>query len=190
MKNAIRLIIAVLMFVSAFAAVSAQDENVYIAPENTLGSLVLTTESGTFTENEDGTFTLTLNEVGDFASWVVVMPQIQNALYRTEQFAQDWAYDNEDISAEAYLALEDGATLGLTLTNIEIEDGTIAYNAELTSTERIEEGKSGLELPEAFNAASLVITLDEVFVSNFLTAHLERLSTTRNLQECFPVLCN
>ena len=189
MKTLTRFFIAALMVVSALAVVSAQDENVYIAPDNTLGSLVINVEAGTLVANEDETYTLTLEQTADFASWVVVMPTIQNALYLTEQLAQDWAFDNENITAEAQLVLEEGVTMSLLLSGITLEDGTVAYTAELTGTTGIEEGKSGLLLPESFDAASLVITIDETFASNLVSAHLDRVASTRNGNiPCFPVV--
>lgn len=179
MKTLTRLFVVALLLVSALAVVNAQDDDLFTAPDDILGTLVQNASSGTLTADADGNFTLTLNAVPEFGLWIVNAPYFYTSLYPTEQFALDWAF-GEEVSGSAVLTLED-STVEVTLNSVELIDDNLAFGVEVTGGTGVVEGKSGaLEVPESFTDASLAIVLDSDFVTALIRAKEARVAGTRN----------
>lgn len=185
------LVLAVVLALT-LGVVYAQDEDFAGFPEDLSGFIIQPALSGEFAANEDDTFTLSLQSVAAFNSWVFEMPEFSAANHSLAEFAGDWS-SGEGITAEAVLQL-DGMTVNLMLSApvYYLVDGTFSFTA--TINEIISDSapkKGGPVLPETFGFATLIIRFDAQFATEYLGARLARLSDARpDVQDaCYPFGC-
>lgn len=193
MKNAKHIFILLgLILVLSSGIAGAQDNSAaaFTAPENLTGVMVQQVPSGGFVANEDGTYTLVINDASEFNAWAVSQPVFEVAQYPTIEMASDWAFA-EGLKVEATLTFGE-VVIMLTLSNpaLDIDSNVFTYTVEVLSTLGLEEGKSGLVMPEAFSNGSLFVLLDASFVTELINARIERFASARNVSKNGCFYCN
>jgi hypothetical protein len=191
MKNLrIMLFLALLSLIISVAFVSAQENENLAFSSEAAGVIVHTFESGVFAENEDGTFTLSLNAVPEIAALYFTSPSILARNYNVLELSDDWAYANT-LSEEALFGsahLQFGTTsvvLEITSPIYDADAETLSYTA--TFVEGVDDGtalKDAFAVPAAFDEASLFIELDPTFISTLISGREARASEIRGVISC------
>lgn len=182
MKTWSRIATIATILILAFSAfgISAQEE--FVAPEETTGVIVQNAISASFTANEDGTYTLTMNDVSEFGQWMLALPgDITTSLYNTTEMELDWA--TADRIAEGTLHAADlsiGGVLSQPVYDPETNGFSYTFELDTDALVGIEEGKEGLEIPALIDDVSLFIILDADFVSGIISARESRIASARN----------
>jgi hypothetical protein len=151
------------------------------------GFFIQKAESGTMTDNGDGTYTLALQGVGNSFEWLVTSPNAGLGYVDNGEVALDWASVPDGLEATAILETQD-ATLSLTLTGPEYDSmaGSFSYNATII----VPEGEKDVPAVPEFDAATLYIVADTAFVNGLATGAQN--SGARPSLECtkvyYPVL--
>lgn len=157
MKTVIRLIVVALLVVTMLSAVVARADE-----EIPVGFFIQNAVSGTMVDGGDGTYTLTLEGVGESVSWLVTAPYQGVAEFNTGQLALAWVSASEGFEVSGLFQIGD-TTFSLNLSNpmYDVEQGAITYTAAVV----VPEGeKEAPEVPESFDAATLYIIADDVFM--------------------------
>lgn len=181
------MLVLMLILGSVTALVSAQDD-AFEAPAETTGVLVQNAESAVITANEDGSFSLTLQNVDNFSQWMVSIPgEITTSLYRSSEVELDW--NAADLIANGTLHTSDfslGGELSAPIFNPDENSFTYTFAIDEDLVTGLEIGKSGLELPDLMEDVSLFIILNPDFVTDLIQAREARIASARNfgIQGC------
>jgi hypothetical protein len=191
MKNLrIILFLAILSLIISVAFVSAQESENLAFSSEAAGVIVHTFESGAFAENEDGTFTLSLNAVPEIAALYFTAPSILARNYNVIELSDDWAFANtlseEALFGSAHLQFDTtSVVLEITSPIYDAETETLTYEA--TFVEGLDDGtamKDAFSVPESFDNASLFIELDPTFISTLISGREARASEIRSVIPC------
>jgi hypothetical protein len=156
MKRLTVFIFIVLMMLPLMLA-SAQEGSF---PEDTFGAVVQTARSGSFDDNGDGTYTLTLNGVREFATIFFATPSVVTARYDTTSLLNDWSAreeGEEQLFGQAVLELEN-MSVNMDVTATDYDAGVFTYSAIITDI--ITDAKDD-ELPDTFEEAALFVIVDK-----------------------------
>ncbi|MBI5958806.1 MAG: hypothetical protein HY866_08730 [Chloroflexi bacterium] len=158
MKTVVRLAIVVVMLVVMLplASVHAEGDETYA------GFFIQEAESGTMIDNMDGTYTLTLEGVGEDTEWLVSTPYAGVGAVSTGELAQIWASHPDGLVAQAVLEIDDVVvSLSLTAPVFDAENESISY----TATVVVPEGeKDAPEVAAEFESAVLYIVTDDALL--------------------------
>lgn len=205
MKSITRIVVIMLLALLAISVslVAAQTETV---SDEIAGIATQVSLNGNLVDNGDDTYTLTLEEVGSFASWALSSPSFRSVLYPTEQFALDWSSAPE-LSVEAVLQfqssadvtlLEDAfeATLNMVISSpaFDPETNTLTYIAtiDMNSIEGIAAVKGEITLPEtlSFENAGLFVIMNDGFLESLVQGRQDRFNVRGfSVNSCWPVGC-
>ena len=168
MKLRFGLVITALVMISLMVGLlpgAAQED----APVD--GYYIVSGTGGTFEDNGDGTYTLTLNEVPLNGSWVINQPVPFIGGYDAVVLAAEWDAHPEDLQAQAFLQV--GYTVAELIVSAPVYDdlfGDFSFTATVTAVYNVkplEEGeeppKGDPEISEEFEAATLAIRITPDF---------------------------
>jgi hypothetical protein len=159
MKTVIRLIVVawLIVLVLPLVPVGAQGEGLLPAPGIT-AVFYQSATSGSFVDNGNGSYTLTLEGVGVEVIWLISSPSLQ--VYRVDAatLVADWAAAPESLSTSAVLETAD-LNIQMTLSSpvYDAVAGTQTYQATVSQVMAIVESKDEPALPETFDSANLSI---------------------------------
>ncbi|MDX2078820.1 MAG: hypothetical protein SFZ02_20470 [bacterium] len=190
----VKFFILLVILALPLSLVSAQDEGEDITWS---GSYVVTAGSGSFVEADDDVFTLTLNDVSEYTTWVVNLPDLTSGILTTQDLIAFWTFQPE-LTATAVLTTENESVL-VTLalaeeTAFDPEEGTLTFTAVVTSTNafdpEIDDAKA--DLPEEFELVTVFINMDATFVEGITAGMVARNEGTRanTSQTCTPTPAN
>ena len=136
-------------------------------------------DSGAFTDNGDGTYTLVLNNVGDEIRGIAKSPLVVIGRGSTLTYANDWTLAHQSseqgLYADSALLIEEGIVrMTLTMPSYDVSADSITYIAEIYA-----DNTTGKDILEGFGAADLVIDGGEGFEAQLMTAHLQIMMGTR-----------
>jgi len=185
MKSVLRIIsIALLVAILLpIAPVKAQDGG---TPQAMVAKAVAVyyqgAASGSFADQGDGTYLLTLENVGENLVWIMAEPNLSVVSTSSAKLSEQWAAA-EGLTTDAVLEVGDLNVL-LTLASPTFDAGTQTYVATVTSI-NAPEGVKDPELPMTFEAANLSIVWSFEFedgLFNGITALYEGMRATP--EEC------
>ena len=162
-RHALGIMAILLIFIS----IAAAQEVEVVIPEDLTGSYTLSSEEGSFSE-EDDVLRLSLSSAAEYANWVSTQPAVSGGRYETIFLMSDWAAAPEGTSTTALLTT-DTQTIIMALSNPVLDDetGLISYDVEIESITPFDlDDKTAAELPASFGASTLFITIDSDFISN------------------------
>lgn len=183
MKTIVRITILVLLLALALPIIpaSAQDGEEEVSLVGISSVYLQDATSGSFEDNGDGTYTLTLNEASEQFTWVITSPGLGIQHFSTETIVLNWS-EVEDLSTEAVLSVENLNIL-LQLSAPTFADGTQTYIAMVTEIRALD-GAKDPEVPMAFDAAELSISVSQEFESGLFQGVVMRYEGIRGAEEC------
>jgi hypothetical protein len=184
----ITVLIVLAALVLPLATVGAQDDDgVRLLSSPQISAVYLqTATTGSFADNGDGTYTLTLEGVGAEILWIFNSPGLQIVSLQAQGLMADWAAA-EDLATDATLEIESlNIMLELSSPSYDAEAGVQTYSAVIGELVSLEDSKDEPDLPEAFDAGNLVIAWSQEFEAGLLTGFEARSEGTREelSQEC------
>ena len=171
MKNVFRFMMVLALLAASLMVVAAQDDVEIVIDPATSGVFTQDITSGTWVDNDDETFTLTINDVAEYTDWVFIAPNVDAGQFETLFLSNFWgAVDG--LSATATLRT-DNVTAVLTLTSpvLDLEANTLSYTATVDNiffTDldfALENDKATPELAAEFSDATLSIIADADFIT-------------------------
>lgn len=132
-------------------------------------SVIMTLDalSGVFNANDDGTYTLTLEAVGETMPYLFESPEEDSGVIATESLLNAWSSDESLVATGAILESETAVViLNLSLPVYDPLSGTVSYEVEIE--EIIAEDTANP--PEVFDEATLFIFVDEPLWTGFAAA--------------------
>jgi hypothetical protein len=162
MKTVVRLMLVALLLVVALplTSVSAQDnpEDTLVAAPELSAVYYLSAASGSFADQGDGTYLLTLEGVGPEIVWLASYPGLRVYRLSTENLAINWGAGPEGLSADAVLETA-GLNIQMLLSSptYDATAGTQSYVASVVNIITVEDTKEPPELPATFDNAALSI---------------------------------
>jgi hypothetical protein len=174
MKSVARLVIVMVLFalVLPIASISAQegeDDVVYAEPA---GTYWLTAASGSFADQGDGAYLLTLESVAAQVRWISTAPALSMAMLDNANLNAQWAA-SEGLVTDALLSAE-GLDIHMVIGS-PVYDGAASVQTyavtDVTVTDPTGEDKEP-ELPMTFGEAELLISWNLAFQSGLLQGTL------------------
>lgn len=186
MKSSLRFATLIAVFAMMFASFAVQAQDMETVEPTTFGTIVQSAFSGSFVENADGTYTLTLEGVPAFSSLFINNPEVLTGVYPVLEMVDDWNFADALVGT-GVLQTED-TTVEMTLTNPTYDFiSVVTYDVEIIAVESVEADKDAV-VPETFEIASLFIQLTEEFDTALFAARDARMDTMRasNVESCVP----
>ncbi|MCL4254975.1 MAG: hypothetical protein KJ043_14520, partial [Anaerolineae bacterium] len=187
----IRFLMLVVILALPMLVVNAQEES---AEEVWIGSYVLSANSGTFEEtDDDGVFTLVLNDVSQYAPYVVNLPALYSGLLTTQDLIAFWTFQPELVATAVLTTENESVYVSLALADdlaYDIDNESLSFVATVTSVVPFdpEVDASKAEAPEEFDVVTLFINMDAEFAEAIALGAEARSEGTRdtNSSTCTP----
>lgn len=171
-----------LVFVLALFASLSLAQDAETADSDLAGALVQVVPSASLVDNGDETWTLTLNEVSSYSSLVLSSPSFFASNYPLIDIELDWSFA-EDLTAEAVIIADEGSfelTLGAPVFNMDENTFSYVVTALVYTPATVDpKAKGPAETPSTINNLSLILNIDNDFLSTFAAARTDRLSSAR-----------
>lgn len=184
MMKWVRFLMLVVILALPMLVVNAQDEEV--SEEVWIGSYVLSAESGTFAEtDDDGVFTLMLNDVSKYAPYVVNLPVLNGGLLTTQDLIAFWTFQPELVATAVLTTENESVYVSLALADnmaYNIDDESLTFVATVTSVVPFDTSvdASKAKAPEEFEVATLFINMDAQFAEAIALGAEARATGTRD----------
>lgn len=165
-------LVALLAVIVLFTTM-AQDDEIPV-PDDYAQVIVQQADSGTFTEIDDTTYTLTLTGVSEELTWFIESPWLNAGTESIFLVSGSWAAA-EDLVAEDVVLHTGNVSVILTLTTpgYDEDTATMTYTATITEIRVEEETADDKTPPETFEAATLFIRIDAEFTRQLVSGALE-----------------
>lgn len=182
----ITLALTVLVMLFSVVAIQAQDDALETVDAVNVGAIIQVAASGSFVEAEDGAYTLTLEGVPAISAYYSNSPEVATGVYPVLELVDDWN-TAEALVGTAVLQTE-AYRIELSLTNPTYDFiSVVNFDVEILEVLDLSENKTGVDVPESFEGASLFIELTEEFNTTLLAARDARLDAFRGTTvDCFP----
>ena len=175
-----------LVYVALILVLLASLSSVFIQADDEMieksGAFTQHTDSGTFVDNGDDTFTLTLNGIGENSAWLISAPNKTAGLTPNIMYADLWNAVPDGMEASAVITTEEYLLL-LTVSSPAFDMDTDAMSYVAVIDEIIyrgsEELKGDPEVPESFDEAAMFVLMDNAFLENWAAGAEAQLAGAR-----------
>ena len=169
MRKQLPVLILILVAVPLllFSFVSAQEESVDFS-----SYYIQSATAGSLTDNGDGTYLLSLENVPLITPWLIYSPEGRAGSYETRGLTDDWAF-LEGVQRSAMLEI-DGVTLFLTITNPTYDDLFYTATYQVTIDNMMAADPTITEPPTSFGRSTLFFSSDSVFEAQLAQAFIDR----------------
>ncbi len=187
----IRFLMLLVILALPMLVVNAQEET---SEEIWIGSYVLSAESGTFEQtDDDGVFTLVLNDVSEYAPYIVNLPSLYSGLLTTQDLIAFWAFQPELVATAVLTTENESVTVSLALADsmaYDADEASLSFVATVLSVVPFDPDvdASKAEAPEEFDVVTLFINMDAEFAEAIALGAEARATGTRdsNAATCTP----